>query len=236
VIWDGQTNNGQVVDSGLYYVTIDVTDNFGRLETWTAPLTVLRTDSSTVVEIYNSAGELVWRQAGNPQKPGRVGVSDSSLVAGQPGAGLKIVYGSGAADFVTWNGTGDHGQALSSGTYMVKVTQAGSGGKSTFTYSISLLQPNTQPFAWLAAAPNPVPGGVRAVTVSLQGAAPGVTAWGEAYNLAGEHVGSLAAVPGSFLRWEIPSDLASGVYLLQISARDSQGRLKRAPLKVAIVR
>jgi hypothetical protein len=49
-------------------------------------------------------------------------------------------------------------------------------------------------------------------------------------------VGSLASVAGSYLQWQIPSTLAPGVYILQISARDTQGRLKTAPVKIAIVR
>jgi hypothetical protein len=135
-----------------------------------------------------------------------------------------------------WNGTGSKGQALSSGTYMVKVTQGGKGGKTTTSYSVALLQPNAQVFDWIAAAPNPVPSGTTSIMVSLQGAEPGITAWGEAYNLAGEHVGSLSLVSGNFLRWNIPPNLAAGVYLLHISARDGQGRLKAAPVKIAIVR
>jgi hypothetical protein len=72
--------------------------------------------------------------------------------------------------------------------------------------------------------------------VSLQGASAGIIAWGEAYNLAGEHVGSLSVVSGAFLQWNIPANLASGVYLLQISARDGQGRLKSMPVKVSVIR
>jgi hypothetical protein len=236
VIWSGKTDSGQFVDSGLYYVTVDVTDTFGKLVTWTAPITVLRTDASTVVEVYNSAGELVWRETRIPSNPGRISLSDGSLVAGQPGAELKITYGSGSGDFVSWNGTGSQGQALSGGSYLVKVTQAGSGGKSTFSYSVTLLQANTPAFSSLVAAPNPVRSGTTAITISLLGAAPGLSAWGDAYNLSGERVSSLEAASAGTLRWTIPPGLASGVYLLHVSARDSQGRLKSAPLKVAIVR
>jgi hypothetical protein len=237
LIWSGHSDTGQIVDSGLYYVTLQVLDSFGRSETWSAPLTVLRTDSSTVVEVYNSAGELVWHRTLSPLAPGRVTLSDSSLIPGAGGAGLKISFGAGPTDFVVWDGSGSLGQALTSGTYMVKVDQqSGTGGKSTYSYAVTLLQPNGGVFDWVAAAPNPVHGGVSSVLVSLQGAAPGLNAWGEAYSLAGEHVGTLSSVSAGNLRWDLPGSLASGVYLLHVSARDSQGRLKTASVKVAVAK
>jgi hypothetical protein len=237
VTWNGQTNNGQFVDSGLYYVTIDVTDNFGKVETWTAPLTVLRTDASTVVEVYNSAGELVWRQAGDPQKPGRVGLSDTSLVPGDAGAGLKISYGSGATDFVLWNGTGSKGQALSGGNYVVKVTQNIPGGKlNTYAFAVVLIPESKAVFDSVVAAPNPVLPGVSVLKLVLVGATPGTVAWGDAYTLPGERVGTLSVEGGGGLRWDIPSSVATGVYLLRIHARDSAGRSKSQSVKVALVR
>jgi hypothetical protein len=235
LIWNGSDDNGQIVDSGIYSVIVQVKDAFGTVTTWSNSLTVLRTDSSTVVEVYNSAGELVWHTHASPSSPGMVSLSARELVP-QSGSGLKITYGTGSGDFLTWDGRGDLGQALSSGTYLVKVTQGGTGGKTTTAYSISLLQPNTQVFAWVAAAPNPVPSGTNSVMVSLQGAAPGITAWGDVYNLAGERVGTLSLVSGSFLQWNIPTGAASGVYLLRVSAQDSQGHLKSASVKIALVR
>jgi hypothetical protein len=236
LVWTGGSDRGQTVDSGVYNVVVQVVDPFGKATSWSGSLTVLRSDVSTAVEVYNSAGELVWAEHVLPQSPGIVGISGRELVPDAGGPGLKISYGNASADFLNWHGTGMQGQALSSGSYLVKVTQAGSGGSSTTSFTVTLLQPNTQVFAWLAAAPNPVPAAASSLMVSLQGAAPGISAGGEAFNLAGEHVGSLTAVPGSYLRWDIPTTLAPGVYILQISARDAQGRLKSAPIKVAIVR
>jgi hypothetical protein len=225
-----------LVASGIYSVVVEVTDNFGKLTTWSESLTVLRSDLSTEVQVYNSAGEMVWHAQKLPQAPGLVGVSSREIIPDPSGPGLKISYGSGSSDYLMWDGTGSGGQALSSGTYMVKITQSGTDGKSTSTFAVTLLQPNAQVFAWVAAAPNPATPGVSSIMISLQGAAPGISAWGEAYNLSGEHVGTLNLVSGPNLRWDIPSGLASGVYILQISARDSQGRLKTAPVKIAIVR
>jgi hypothetical protein len=236
LVWDGSTDGGQTVDSGIYSVVVQVKDPFGTATTWTQTLTVLRSDISTSVEVYNSAGEMVWHAQAVPSAPGIVGLSGREIVPSATGSGLKISFGSGASDSLTWNGTGSNGQALSSGTYMVKVTQGGKGGKTTTAYSVALLQPNEQVFAWIAAAPNPAPAGSNSILVSLQGASPSIRAWGEVYNLAGEHVGSLSLISGGNLRWDIPRNVASGVYLIQVSARDSQGRLKMAPVKVAVVR
>jgi len=38
------------------------------------------------------------------------------------------------------------------------------------------------------------------------------------------------------LRWNIPSGLASGVYIMEVSGRDTTGRQKTARVKVAVVR
>jgi hypothetical protein len=236
LIWAGTSDNGQLVASGIYNIVVQVHDGFGLVTTWTQTLTVLRADASTSVEVYNSAGEMVWHDQAVPLSPGIVGVSGREIVPGTGSSGLKITYGTGPSDFLTWNGTGSGGQALSSGTYMVKVTQSGLGGKTTTSYSITLLQANSQVFAWAAAAPNPVVPGVSSIIISLQGAAPGITAWGEVYNLVGEHSGTLSAVSGGNLLWNIPSSLAGGVYLIQVSARDTQGHLKTTAVKVALVR
>jgi hypothetical protein len=236
LVWSGTSDNGQLVASGTYSVVVQVKDSFGGVSTWTQSLTVLRTDSSTSVEIYNSAGELVWSQRLQPTAPGLVSLSSRELVPDSSGPGIKITYGSGATDSVIWNGTGSNGQAVASGTYLVKVTQRGSSGQSSSSYDVTVIQANSQPFDWVAAAPNPVPPGTGSVLVSLQGMAPGVTAWGEVYNLAGEHVGSLSLYSAGNLRWDLSPSIAPGVYLIEVSASDSQGRFKRSLVKVALVR
>jgi hypothetical protein len=233
LVWNGRMDSGQVVDSGVYSVVVQVRDPFGLVTSWSQSLTVLRSDSQTTVEIYNSAGELVWRRQAVPESPGLVLLSGRELAPGPGEAGLKISYGSGSADFQVWNGTGSDGQALNSGNYLVKVTQAGG---STYSYTVTLLQASTQVFEGLIAAPNPIPSGSALLTIRLQGAAPGIRSWGEAYNLAGEHVASLGSSTGACLRWDIPAGLAPGVYWLQVSARDSQGRIKTAALKLFLLR
>jgi hypothetical protein len=68
-------------------------------------------------------------------------------------------------------------------------------------------------------------------------AAPGISIWGEIYNLAGEHVGTLQADAGATgLSWNLPSELASGIYLFRVSARNSAGVLHSSVVKAAIVR
>jgi hypothetical protein len=225
-----------LVSSGAYSLVVELDDVFGNHETWSASLTVLRAESGAVVEVYNSAGELVWHTQAALQSAGALALSGHELVPAAGGAGLKISYGSGSADYVMWDGKGSNGQALSNGNYVVKVTQSGSNGKTTYADSVALLQPNTDVFSWVAAAPNPVRSGTNSVMLSLQGAAPGVSAWGEAYNLAGERVGSLSVDSSGVLRWDIRAGIASGVYLLRVTARDGQGRLKSVTVKVSVLR
>src|SRR6185369_661699 len=60
--WDGKNAQGQIVSSGVYYVSVEVKDPFGKLVTWTAALSVIRTEAFATVQVFNSAGELVWSQ------------------------------------------------------------------------------------------------------------------------------------------------------------------------------
>jgi hypothetical protein len=233
--WNGTNAAGQLVASGAYTVAVELHDSFGKTQNWSVSLAVLRAETGAVVEVYNGAGELVWRAQGTLQAGGALALSGRELVPEAGTGGLKISYGSGSSDFVIWDGKGGQGQALSSGSYLIKVTQSDHNGKTTYTDTVALIQPNVNVFGWAAAAPNPVRSGSGSVLVSLQGGATGLSVWGEVYNLAGEHVATLSEEPGASLRWSIKPGIASGVYLLQVNARDAQGRSKSSIVKVSVL-
>src|SRR5665213_1080683 len=59
--WDGKNDNGQIVALGDYQVLATVANPFGGVPTiYSTTIVVLSAPTSTVVTIFNSAGEKVW--------------------------------------------------------------------------------------------------------------------------------------------------------------------------------
>ncbi len=234
--WDGSNSSGQISASGTYHVLMQVEDSFGVVEVWETALAVVRSSSGVTVEVFNGAGELVWSDFVSGGGASTLGLSDSSLVPGS-GPGLKISYGHAPGDSVYWNGLDSQGAEVSSGTYIVKVTQDMQGGGSkTFAAHVAVLGLGQQPFEGVVALGNPLPAsGGGSLQLKLTGMAPGTRAWGAAYNMAGEKVGELGG-QGDSLAWQLPSGLAGGVYIIRVEAQDGAGRRGAKTLKVALLR
>jgi hypothetical protein len=235
--WDGKNAQGQIVSSGVYYVSVEVKDQFGKVDTWTSPLSVIRTENFAMVQVFNSAGELVWSEkeplAGNAAA--QLQLSSRELLPSASGSGLKITYGSNASDFVYWNGLNSAGAAVSSGTYLIQVTRVATGGaKYVYTDSVTVLQPKDNVFDGLIASANPVPAGANQVTITLSGAGAGTEAAGGVYSLAGEKVGNLSG--SAVLTWVIPRGLSAGVYLVRVEASNPLGRRRAQVIKIALLR
>jgi hypothetical protein len=129
-----------------------------------------------------------------------------------------------------------NGQALSGGSYIIKVTQNGGGRKSSYDFQVVLIPDNQAVFDTLLPSFNPVPPTVSDLMVQLAGAAPGTAAYGDAYNLAGERVGSLGLGSDGALHWNIPAGTAPGVYLIRVTASNLSGRSRSQLLKIAVLR
>jgi hypothetical protein len=185
--------------------------------------------------VFNSAGELVWSQKQPLTSTAQLSLSSRELLPTTTGSGLKIQYGTGASDFIYWNGLNNAGLAVSSGTYMIEVTQDSPGSaKKVYTASVTVLQPNDRVFDAVISSANPVPLGTNQVMITLTGAGAGTEATGGVYSLAGERVGSLSG--STTLTWMIPQSLSAGVYLIRIEATNQLGHRRSAILKVALLR
>jgi hypothetical protein len=235
ITWDGTSSAGQGVQSGTYSVVVTLKDSFGKTTSLSAPLTVIRTDSGVLVQVFNSAGELVWSESKASGSLGSPVLSERQLVPSSSSPGLKITYGGGASDYSYWSGLNSQGQAVESGTYLVQVTQNTPTGRKVFSESVTVLQTSSNVFAQAIAWPNPANSGASAITIWLAGLAPGSEAWGDVYDLAGERVGTLSPDPLG-LRWDLPKDSASGIYLAHIYARDSMGNKRSQSIKIALTR
>jgi flagellar hook assembly protein FlgD len=235
MVWDGSDSSGQIVQSGIYYISMQSTDSFGKTTTWSKAMTVLRTNQGVLVQVFNGAGELVWSDKKPLGNAGNLRLSDTQFSPTDSGPGLKISYGTGASDFSYWNGLNSQGQAVASGTYVVQVTQDTETGKKIFAQSVTVLQPSATVFDQAVAWPNPAPAGTAAVTIQVTGLAAGSELWGDVYDLAGERVGSLETDPAG-LRWNLSENSASGIYLTRINAKDGQGHQRSQAVKIAILR
>ena len=236
ITWDGSNGSGQLAKSGGYYIVTEVKDNFGKIDTWTTPLTVIRTEQGVDVEVYNSAGEVVWRRHASVASAGGMQVTGTRVVPGMAGGEAKVSYGSGPSDFLLWDGTAMDGTQVAGGSYLVKVTQKlGSGAKQTYSQGVVVIPSSANIFDAVQAAPNPARAGDSAVLVSFSGLEPGSAAWGEVYSLAGERVAGLQA-SGTGLAWSLKPESASGIYILNVTAQAPSGRRRSQRLKVSLIR
>jgi hypothetical protein len=235
VSWDGKSSSGQWVQSGSYTVVLQTADGFGKVQTWSASVEVLSSSTGVLVQVFNSAGELVWSQSSSSGTAGSIGLSSRQFVPSSSSSGLKISYGSGARDYAIWSGLNSQGQAVAGGTYLVQVTQDTETGKKIFIQSVIVLEQSATVFDQAIAWPNPAGTGTNGIMIQLSGMPVGSEAWGDVYNLAGERVGSLSADPAG-LRWDLPPSSASGIYLARVSVRNSQGQQRSQTIKIAVLR
>jgi hypothetical protein len=233
--WNGAGNSGQLAASGTYSIQVSVTDSFGNVENWSVAVTVLNLPNGATVEVFNSAGELVWSEEHSLSGGSTLNLPRHEMVVG---TGLKIDYGFSASDSTTWNGKNSRGEAVQPGSYLVKVTQHDKNGAlHVYTQEVVVLQDNAPAFTSLAAWPNPAGLGTSVISIQVNGAAYGNSAEGDAYNLAGERVaGVLGDLSSGNLRWELKDSLASGVYLLRIRVKDPNGKIQTGFIKISLAR
>ena len=150
------------------------------------------------------------------------------------GTGIKIKYGAGSSDFTYWNGLNSAGSAVSSGTYVIEVSQDSQGSaKNVFTASVAVLQLNISVFEAVLPSQNPVPAGVNQITFVLTGGAVFESHAG-VYSLAGDLVGRMSGA--NTFTWNIPASMASRIYLVRVEASSCLGRHRAMVLKIAILR
>src|SRR5207244_343769 len=80
IYWDGANNNGQLVSSGDYYVKMELKNNFGVVSSYMTQVAVVRQALGVEIEIFNSAGEVVWHGLTKTASPsGSLAISGKTL-------------------------------------------------------------------------------------------------------------------------------------------------------------
>jgi hypothetical protein len=229
--WNGFNAQGQKVASGAYTVSLVEASTTGGLPAqYSVGVTVLRSVVGGVA-IYNTAGELVRHFTSAVTELPFLALSARSFVAAPGTAGLKIAWGEGGQESVSWDGRNDAGTFVAAGTYEIRVSQGVGDQNLVKTGFVQVLETPASLLDGAEAAPNPVVGANLSVVLPGLGASDMV--WGGVYSLAGAKVAQASAL-GSPLVFSV-ADLADGIYLVTLEARSAgDGAAERKMLKIAV--
>ncbi len=248
--WDGSNDTGQDIMNGVYYVKLEVRDQFGHVETSTKEITLISSGDSYTVRIFNAAGEQVAQlmaSSGSGSSPSHF-LADKATLALGPDAGPAgtVTFDLGNGVLVAWDGTDSQGQHVASGHYTAQLL-AGDGGasKAVSSAGLTVLNVGGSLMGKAVAAPNPLnlmssagaqPGSLPAIVVAYN-PVPGMEVRARLYNSAGELVAqgtndsTLGRLQIQFARGRI----SSGIFILALEARAPWGSFERQSLKFVVM-
>lgn len=235
IYWDGANNNGQLVASGDYYVKMEIKNNFGLVSSYQTEVAVLRQALGIEIEIFNSAGEVVWHGLTKTASPsGSLAFSGKTLSPDAAGSSTDISWGPKPGQSFAWDGRGSDGQVVATGSYTVRLRDLKTGAVSagSITVIVRPMGGGVTPKIW----PNPLGLRDKVLSIDLQGALAGLKASARIYNAAGEMVGAAVNAPNyAQIAWEA-SRISGGIYLVVIELNDGSGIRQRRLLKLAVLR
>ncbi len=244
--WNGTTNANQEVPPGIYYIKISTTDTYGHVDTKIVSMQILYIQEYVMLNIFNSAGELV-RTIKTPYTGSSVvslGVDDVVQV-GKGMSNINIQYSPG--NTIVWNGENDQGEIVSSGTYEMQVmVQTGQGTTIMASKSVVVLNAAaTGLISDIKIMPNPVvvSGDSNTKKSIFRWSASGDgTATIKIFNQSGELVkviNSTIASGVSGISWDLKTtggnDAASGIYICVIRVLQDTGEAETKIVKMAVV-
>jgi hypothetical protein len=243
--WNGTNNSSQTVTGGTYYVSLQVTDPFGHVKAYTLQVSVVAVQMQVSLTVYNSAGEAVAHLPLSATSA--LGVGTSLLIpqpvkalqaSGSAGSGNAFqieLVGAGGTTTIPWDGLNDSGMPVSPGNYTVELSSQQVGGSVTREDKevVVLEAPASQTLGSPYAAPQPWHSGPLYVYFSAVAAADPVRA--RVYTAAGE-LAAEAWAQGGDGRVSIrgADNLASGIYLVDLSWLHGSAVLERRTIKMAV--
>ena len=239
--WNGSTDSGQSVSTGIYYVKMETHDPFGSVSSVILPVAVVDARPAQSIEVFNSAGERV-RSLALPAALGTNGFdlgSDTLLVgsAGLPGLKIDVRLGQGQVLSSLWDGRTDAGDWAESGIYsIVLLSRQGSEGTRVMAKSVQVLRaPGDDAAADAHPLENPLPAAQRDLRISYA-YHNGLQATADLYSLAGERVAGGDDNAQVGLIHLDAGRLSAGVYLVRLQVASGGLVCGRKTLKVAILR
>jgi uncharacterized repeat protein (TIGR01451 family) len=247
--WDADNSGGQPVAGGVYYIKAEIVDAFGQVTTLQKSVQVLSVSPENTLSIYNSAGEVVATvplPVSGTARFASLKLKEASFApefdaaTGEPaGSGYAFVLTDEQGVEVTaaWNGLGNRGLPVASGSYLAELVYSAPGGggrRVVETKAFTILQglsPATLDGSFVS--PNPSQRGADLVLNYKVASAYSVVA--RLYNLDGELV-KQAEDPGQSGKLRFGTKgLASGVYLMKVERLSGTSSAARLLLKVAVV-
>jgi flagellar hook assembly protein FlgD len=233
--WDGRNDSGTLLKSGSYWVRYETLDAYGSVASASKAVSIIGTAGFYQVRVFNSAGEQVKNLSGlqpiGSAAPSRLEPSKSTLDSSDGG---EVSFDLGIGSF-SWDGTGDQGQNLASGTYTVQLSvQDASGSHWVMSVKLALLNTPSSPLGQVVAGPNPWKTAQNTL-LRIQAEGLLVEFEGRLYSLAGELVLTASARHSASLTMDSSGKaLASGVYLLALHGRDLKGNKERKVIKIYV--
>jgi hypothetical protein len=234
VAWLGLNDNGSVVEGGVYTFQINATDSFGRVSSYSIPINVIQPVGENAVNIFNSAGELVYHESFRSLTVSatELQLNDNAFSPQQGKLNGSLRNSNGTLAPWSWDGRASDGHLVAPGIYTVQLVNAQAGQSSRA--ELKQVQVLTAPEG-LDPAPK---------LLSLDGILtlyfdPSVMAGLPAlrlYNLAGELVPGkqIQTGPGQ-VQIELPQ-AASGVYILAMDYQSPSGSKEHRVLKAFILK
>jgi hypothetical protein len=233
VAWLGLSDGGSVVKGGIYYFSVESVDSFGKITTYTIPINVIAPKGANEINIFNSAGELVYHESFNSLTATATDLALDAL-SFAPAMGKlngQLRSAAGASSPWSWDGRGSDGRLLSSGIYTIQLSSPLPGQASKpVIYQVQLLDaPEARDASPRAVY---VPGGFL-IRYDASAVAGGLHA--RLYNMAGELAGQAgpSGTPGE-LGFEA-GGMASGIYIVVLEYQSPTGARKRSVIKAAIL-
>jgi hypothetical protein len=239
-MWNGANDNGQQVDSGIYYVKVATWNSSGVETDFIHAVTVIALGNQFTLKVFNSAGELVrnlWVATYNGLPPSELTVVGPSALAFGP-AGNQFTFNIGPAT-KTWDGLNDQGQRVASGVYTVQLGYEASGSAvNVAALNVTVINAGGSVLAGAFVAPNPVQPGQDLVTVVCPNAPAGSQIVGRLYDVAGELVltASSGAQPGKLTFNFGGRQVAGGTYIVALYGQAPWGQGERRTVRFVVIR
>jgi flagellar hook assembly protein FlgD len=240
--WNGETDSGQLVAPGVYYIKITDIDTYAHVNTKVLEVQVMFPQKATLISIYNSAGELVQRAQQAPLTGALKLTMQDVFSIGALGDNIPINYGPGAV--YNWDGKNAHGELVGSGIYEVQIqTFLLNSTSVTVSKSINILNGGKNDLiSNQKAFPNPyvLSSGNANATIAWQAGSTG-TMDIKIYNVAGEIVKAITTtLEAGQTAWDLSAShgggVSSGIYVIILEARSITGFAQVKKIKFAIIK
>ncbi|MGD0565994.1 MAG: FlgD immunoglobulin-like domain containing protein, partial [Candidatus Goldiibacteriota bacterium] len=241
--WDGESDSGQVLPPGIYYIKITDIDTYGHVNTKVLEVQIMTPQQDTMISIYNSAGELVQMIQQPPLLSGALKLTMADVFSiGARGNVIPINYGPGI--IYNWDGKNPQGELVGSGVYEVQIQAFYLNSTSvSVSKSINILNgEDNNMVSGQKAYPNPyvLSSGTANATIAWQSGAAGRMDI-KIYNTAGELVKAMsAALESGQAQWNLTASqggpVPSGLYIILLEARSNSGIIQVKKVKLAVIK